>query len=169
MVTELLLCVNNFGIGEQNILGLKLDLKFQEFKVGQTFKSRILIDKDDFQKYISFAKTKNILHEKPELALKEGIKGTLLPGRAIIARAEGEMTCLDIFSDSIMLLYGMDGDLNWDNRHTRFMGEVYAGEELEVEYSISNKVEGNSERYGILSIDLQIRRVSDKKTCHSIT
>ena len=67
-------------------LGLKLDLKFEEFKVGQTFKS--LIDKDDFQKYISFAKTKNILHEKPELAAKEGIKGTLLPGRAIIARAE---------------------------------------------------------------------------------
>ena len=63
-------------------------MKFQEFKVGQTFKSRILIDKDDFQKYISFAKTKNILHEKPELAAKEGIKGTLLPGRAIIARAE---------------------------------------------------------------------------------
>jgi len=80
-----------------------------------------------------------------------------------IARAEGEMTRLDIFSDSIMLLYGMDGDPNWDNRHTRFMGEVYAGDELQVEYSISNKVEGNSERYGILSIDLQIRRISDNK------
>ena len=62
---------------EQDILGLKLDLKFQEFKVGQTFKSRILIDKDDFQKYISFAKTKNILHEKPELAAKEEIKGPM--------------------------------------------------------------------------------------------
>ena len=138
-------------------------MKFQEFKVGQTFKSRIIIDEDDFQKYISFAKTKNILHEKPELAAKEGIKGTLLPGRAIVARAEGELTRLDVFSDSIMLLYGMDGDPNWDNRHTRFMGEVYAGDELEVEYSISNKVEGNSERYGILSIDLQIRRISDNK------
>jgi hypothetical protein len=45
----------------------------------------VLIDKDDFQKYISFTKTK---------------------GRAILARAEGEMTRLDIFSDSIMLLYG---------------------------------------------------------------
>ena len=63
-------------------------MKFGEFKVGQTIKSRIVIDKDDFQKYISFAKTRNILHEKPELAAKEGIKGTLLPGRAIIARAE---------------------------------------------------------------------------------
>ena len=97
------------------------------------------------------------------MAAKEGIKGTLLPGRAIIARAEGEMTRLDIFSECIMLLYGMDGDPNWDNRHTRFMGEVYAGDELEAEYSISNKVEGDSKRYGILSIDLQIRRISDNK------
>jgi acyl dehydratase len=138
-------------------------LKFEEFKVGQTFKSCILIDKADFETYISFAKTRNIMHEKPELATKEGIKGTLLPGRAIIARAEGEMTRLDIFSDCIMLLYGMDGDPKWDNRHTRFFGEVYAGDKLEVEYSISDKKQGNSEGYGILSIDIQIKRKSDGK------
>ena len=29
-----------------------------------------------------------------------------------------------------MLLYGMDGDLSWDNRHIRFLAEVYAGDEL---------------------------------------
>jgi acyl dehydratase len=139
-------------------------LKFEEFKVGQTFKSRICIDKDEFEKYISFAKTRNILHEKPELAAKEGIKGTLLPGRAIMVRVEGEMTRLDIFSNSIMLLYGMDGDPKWNNRHTRFLNEVYAGDELEVEYSISNKREGeSSERYGILSIDIQIKRIRDNK------
>jgi len=140
-------------------------LKFEEFKVGQTFKSRICIDKDEFERYILFARTKNILHENPELAAKEGIKNTgLLPGRAIIARAEGEMTRLDIFSNSIMLLYGMDGDPKWDNRHTRFLAEVYAGEELEVEYLISDKKgEENSEKYGILSIDVQIKRTSDKK------
>ena len=62
-----------------------------------------------------------------------------------------------------MLLYGMDGDQKWDNRHTRFLGEVYAGDELEVEYSISDKKGGNSERYGILSIDVQIKRISDSK------
>jgi acyl dehydratase len=138
-------------------------LKFGEFKVGQTFKSCILIDKADFERYISFAKTRNIMHEKPEVAAKEGIKGTLLPGRAIIACAEGEMTCLDIFSDCIMLLYGMDGDPKWDNRRTRFFGEVYAGDKLEVEYSISDKKQGNSEGYGILSIDIQIKRKNDSK------
>jgi acyl dehydratase len=140
-------------------------LKLEHFKVGQTFKSRICIDKDEFEKYLSFAKTKNILHENPELAAKEGIKNTtLLPGRAIIARAEGEMTRLDAFSNIVMLLYGMDGDPSWDNRHTRFLAEVYAGDELEVEYSISDKKDGgNSERYGILSIDVQIKRISDNK------
>jgi hypothetical protein len=112
-------------------------LKFEEFKVGQTFKSRIRIDNDEFEKYLSFAKTKNILDENPELATKEGIKNTaLLPGRAIIARAEGEMTRLNKFSNNIMLLYGMDGDPTWGNRHTRFLSEVYAGDELEIEYAI---------------------------------
>jgi acyl dehydratase len=140
-------------------------LKFEEFKVGQTFRSRICIVKDEFEKYLSFAKTKNILHENPELAAKEGIKSTtLLPGRAIVARAEGQMTRLDAFSNSIMLLYGMDGDPAWGNRHTRFLAEVYAGDELEVEYSVSDKKDrGPSELYGILSIDIQIKRISDSK------
>ena len=30
-------------------------------------------------------------------------------------------------------------DPKWDNRHTRFLSEVYAGDELQVEYSISDK------------------------------
>lgn len=101
--------------------------------------------------------------KKPELAAKEGIKGTLLPGRAILARAEGEMTRLDLFCDTIMLLYGMDGDPKWDNRHTRFLGEVYVGDELEVEYTVSDKKEGNSEKYGILSIDVQIKQLNNSK------
>jgi hypothetical protein len=33
----------------------------------------------------------------------------------------------------------MDEDPKWDNRHTRFLSEVYAGDELEVEYYISDK------------------------------
>ena len=53
-------------------------MKFEDFKVGQTFKSRISIDKDEFEKYLSFAKTKNILYENPELAAEEGIKILLL-------------------------------------------------------------------------------------------
>jgi acyl dehydratase len=139
-------------------------LKFEEFKVGQTFKSNFSINEDEFKQYISFSKIKNILHQKPELAAKEGIKGTLLPGRALLARAEGVMTQLDVFSNNIMLLYGMDGDPKWNNRNTRFLEEAYAGDELEVEYHVSDKREGtNTERYGILSIDVQIKRIRDGK------
>jgi hypothetical protein len=46
-------------------------LKFEEFKVGQSFKSKILINEDEFKQYISFSKIKNILHQNPELAAKE--------------------------------------------------------------------------------------------------
>jgi hypothetical protein len=55
-------------------------------------------------------------------------------------------------------------DPKWHNRHTRFLSEVYAGDELEVEYSISDeKGRGNSERYGILSIDVLMKRLSEDK------
>lgn len=138
-------------------------MKFEKFKLGQVFKSRICINESEFKQYISFSKVKNILHQKPELAEKEGIKSVLLPGRAILARAEGEMTQLDVFSDSIMLLYGMDGDPKWDNRQTRSLAEVYAGDELEVKYSVSDKREGTTKSYGILSIDVQIKRIRDNK------
>jgi hypothetical protein len=62
------------------------------------------------------------------------------------------------------LLYGMDGDAKWNNRNTRFLGEAYAGEELEVEYYVSDKREGsNSDSYGILSIDVHVKRLRDDK------
>ena len=138
-------------------------MKFEEFKQGQVFKARITINESEFNQYLSFAKVKSILHQKPELAEKEGIKGTLLPGRAVMTRAEGEMTQLDAFSDCIMLLYGMDGDPKWGNRQTRFLGEAYVGDELELEYSVAGKREEDAGRYGILSIDVQIRRVQDNK------
>lgn len=136
-------------------------MKFEDFAVGQTFAASIIITKIDFDNYISFARTRNVLHENPQLAEKEGIKGTMLPGRSIIARAEGEMTRLPAFSDCVMLLYGMDGDPAWSNRHTRFLSEVYAGEELQVKYTVSEKKEDKG--YGILAIDFEISRAQDSR------
>ena len=136
-------------------------MRFEDFAVGQTFAASITITKADFDSYVSFARTKNILLENPQLAEKEGIRGIMLPGRSIIARAEGEMTRLPAFSDCVMLLYGMDGDPAWSNRHTRFLGEVYAGEELEVKYAVSEKKDDRA--YGILAIDFEISRARDKK------
>ncbi len=138
-------------------------MKFDEFKLDQIYKSRICINESKFKQYVSFAKVKNILHQKPDLAKKEGITGILLPGRAVLARAEGEMTQLEVFSDNIMLLYGMDGDPEWDNKQTRFLAQAYVGDELEVEYSVSDKREERTGKYGILSIDIRVKRVSDGK------
>ena len=132
-------------------------MKFEDFAVGQTFAASFTISKADFDGYISFARTRNVLHENPELAAREGIKGTMLPGRSIIARAEGEMTRLPEFADCIMLLYGMDGDPSWSGRHTRFLGEVYAGEKLDVKYTVSDKKEDKG--YGILAVDYEIIRL----------
>ena len=106
------------------------------------------------------------MHEKhpaqnPKLAEKEGIKGIMLPGRSIIARAESEMTRLPAFSDHIMLLHGIDSDPGWSSWHTRFLGEVYAGDTLEVKYVISDKKEDKG--YGILAIDFEINSADDKK------
>jgi len=136
-------------------------MRFEDFAVGQVFAASMTITKTDFDNYISFARTKNVLLENPQLAEKEGIKGMMLPGRSIIARVEGEMTRLPAFSDCVMLLYGMDGDPAWSNRNTRFLGEVYAGDELEVKYIVSEKKEDKG--YGILAIDFEISRVRDKK------
>lgn len=136
-------------------------MRFEDFAVGQTFVASIMITKADFDNYILFARTKNVLHENPQLAEMEGIKGTMMPGRSIIARAEGEMTRLSAFSDCVMLLYGMDGDPAWNNRHARFLGEVYAGEELVVKYAVSEKKEDKG--YGILAIDFEITRARDGK------
>ena len=136
-------------------------MRFEDFAVGQSFTASITITKSDFDGYMAFARTRNILHKNPKLAEKEGIKGIMLPGRSIIARAEGEMTRLPAFSDHIMLLYGMDGDRGWSSRHTRFLGEVYAGDTLEVKNVISDKKEDKG--YGILAIDFEINGADDKK------
>lgn len=129
---------------------------FDDFTVGQVFSASFEMTEGDFRNYIAFARTRNILHENPELAAKEGIKGVLLPGRSVIARAEGEMTRLAAFSDCIVLLYGMDGDSEWGGRQTRFLGEVYAGDALTAKYTITSKKE--EERYGILRVDYEISK-----------
>lgn len=131
-------------------------MKFGDFAVGQEFSASITITRADFDAYLAFARTRNVLHENPELAAKEGIKGTLVPGRAIIARTEGQMTRLPEFADCVMLLYGMDGDSEWGGRQTRFTGEVYAGDALDVKYRVATKKEEKG--YGILRIDYEISK-----------
>lgn len=82
------------------------------------------------------------------------MKGLLRPYRSVLARAEGEMTRLPEFSDCVMLVYGMDGDVAWGARQTRFLKEVYVGDMLETKYIIRSKTK--TEMHGILGIDYEI-------------
>lgn len=136
-------------------------VKFEDFEFSQTFSLTTSIIKQDFDNYILFAQTKIVLLENPQLAEKEGIQAMMLPGRCMLSRAQGEMTQLPVFSNCIMILYGVDGDPDWNHRNTRLMGELYAGEELHVKYKISEKREDKN--YGILAIDFEISKVKDKK------
>src|SRR5574341_903657 len=100
-------------------------LRFVDFEVGQWFETNITISSTEADMYMSFTKTKNIFLENSKLAQKEGIKEAFLSGRSVLARAEGEMTRLDPFSNNVMMLYGMDGDPSWNFRQTRFLGKVH--------------------------------------------
>jgi hypothetical protein len=138
-------------------------LRFVDFKIGQAFEKHIAISSDESDKYLSFSKTRNVLLENRELAKTEGITGSFLSGRSIIARVEGEMTRLDAFSDNVMMLYGMDGDPSWGYRQTRFLVEIHPGEELLVKYIVSNKTDIDKRGYGILSMDFEVYTENDNK------
>jgi acyl dehydratase len=51
-------------------------MRFEDFAVGQSFTASITITKSNFDGYIAFARMRNILHKNPELAEKQGIKGS---------------------------------------------------------------------------------------------
>ena len=67
-------CANTFTIHQFS----KLDLKFGEFKVGQIFKSHIVIDKDDFLDISKCGYTRTIprvsshIHQHTSLHLQHG-------------------------------------------------------------------------------------------------
>lgn len=138
-------------------------MRFLDFKIGQVFERHLAISKDESDKYFAFSKTRNVLLENSELAATEGIIGSFLSGRSILARVEGEMTRLDEFSDPVMMLYGMDGDPSWGYRQTRFLAEVHPVEELSIKYIVSNKSKVDKHGYGILSMDFEIYTSSDNR------
>jgi hypothetical protein len=73
------------------------------------------------------------------------------------------MTRLKEFSENVMLLYGMDGDPDWENIHARFLAEVHPNYKLQVKYSIADKKDAGNKEYGILSIDIEIRTIENQK------
>ena len=74
--------------------------------------------------------------------------------RAIISILEGEFTRLRQIYGNFIILYGTDGDTNWENRQTRFLKPLYTDQVLKIKFTISEKKELNNE-FGIIGVDFE--------------
>ncbi|TSA17909.1 MAG: hypothetical protein D4R72_03425 [Nitrosopumilales archaeon] len=126
--------------------------KFSELKVGDEFFSECKISLSELESYLAFSKIKNAIYENNENMKKE--TNTMISGRAILGRIEGEFTRLKEMYGNLLIFYGMDGEPEWKNRHTRFLKPLYTNENLKIKFKISEKTDLN-ESYGLLAIDFE--------------
>jgi len=126
--------------------------KFSELKVGDEFFSECKISLSELESYLAFSKIKNAIYENNENMKKE--TSTMISGRAILGRIEGEFTRLKEMYGNLLIFYGMDGEPEWKNRHTRFLKPLYTNENLKIKFKISEKTDLN-ESYGLLAIDFE--------------
>ncbi len=125
--------------------------KFSELKVGDEFFSECKISLPELESYLAFSKIKNVFYENNENMKKEC---TIISGRAILGRMEGEFTRLKEMYGNLLIFYGMDGDPAWKNRHVRFLKPLYTNENMKIKFKISEKTDIN-ENYGLLAIDFE--------------
>jgi len=78
----------------------------------------------------------------------------VISGRAIISRMEGEFTRLRQIYGNYIVLYGIDGDAEWENRQTRFVRPVYTDQVIRLKFTISNKRDIDDE-YGLISVNFE--------------
>ncbi|MFQ6025080.1 MAG: hypothetical protein ACE5JT_00990 [Nitrosopumilaceae archaeon] len=123
--------------------------KFSEIKVGDEYFAECEISSEDQERYLIFSGIKNVFLEKQKNANYK-----IISGRAILARLEGEFTRLHEMYGNLLILYGMDGEPSWKNRHARFLKPLYAGEKLRMKFKISEKTESSRE-FGLLAVDFE--------------
>ncbi len=121
--------------------------KFVDLKVGEEFFSTCTFSKKELETYLAFSRIKNTIFDNDEYS-------TVVSGRAIIARMEGEFTRLSQIYGNMILLYGMDGDPNWENRNTRFLKPLHTDEILKIKFAISDKKDLDDE-FGMISVDFE--------------
>ena len=123
--------------------------KFSEIKVGDSFYSTCSISDKELEEYLKFSRVKNAF-------LKDKQKGEqqLVSGRAILSRMEGEFTRLNqIYGNDIVFL-GTDGDVEWENRNTRFLRPFYTDQVLKLKFTVS-QMEDIDEEFGKIMIDYE--------------
>lgn len=121
--------------------------KFADLKVGEEFFSTCTFSKKELESYLGFSRIKNTIFDDDEYS-------NIVSGRAIIARMEGEFTRLSQIYGNMILLYGMDGDPSWENRHTRFLKPLHVDEILKIKFTVSDKKDLDDE-FGMISVDFE--------------
>ena len=121
--------------------------KFSEFKVGEEFYSTCSISEKEFDTYLGFSRIKNVIFDDRK-------ENSIVSGRAILARMEGEFTRLSQIYGNLILFYGVDGDQEWKNRSIRFLKPLFVDEVLKIKYKISDKSEIDKD-YGLITVDYE--------------
>ena len=124
--------------------------KFKTLKVGNSFVSTTSISKKELEEYLGFSRIKNAMFEIDSGKDEERV----ISGRAIISRMEGEFTRLRQIYGNYIVLYGVDGDTEWNNRQTRFLRPLYTDQVIRLKFTISDKKEIDDE-YGLISVDFE--------------
>jgi hypothetical protein len=79
---------------------------------------------------------------------------SIVSGRAILARMEGEFTRLSQIYGNAILFYGTDGDKDWDSRNTRFLKPLRTDQVLKIKFTIADKSDIDDE-YGMISVNYE--------------
>ena len=124
--------------------------KFTSLEIGNEFFSTTTISSNELDEYLGFSRIKNSMFE-----IDTGDKSKkIVSGRAIISRLEGEFTRLRQIYGNYIILYGADGDTNWENRQTRFLKSLYTNQVLKIKFTISEKKELDDE-FGLIGVDFE--------------
>ena len=124
--------------------------KFSTLKIGNTFFSTTSISKKEFEEYLGFSRIKNAMFEIDSGKDEDRV----ISGRAVISRMEGEFTRLRQIYGNHIVLYGVDGDSEWNNRQTRFLRPLYTDQVIRLKFTISDKKEID-DVYGLISVDFE--------------
>ena len=122
--------------------------KFSEIRVGDQFFSTCSVSDKELNEYLNFSRVKNAFLED------RGNNQKIVSGRAILSRMEGEFTRLSQIYGNHIIFIGTDGDVEWENRNTRFLKPLYTDEVLKLKFTVSAKKDIDDD-YGRIAIDYE--------------
>ena len=124
--------------------------KFSSLKIGDQFQSTTTISSDELDEYLGFSRIRNAMFE-----IDTGKKEPkIVSGRAMISRMEGEFTRLRQIYGNLIVLYGIDGDKDWEYRQTRFLKPLHTDQVLKIKFIISEKKDLDDE-FGLIGVDFE--------------